>query len=81
MSMDLQELPVVRIHVRGGVVQDVECPDGIRYEVIDYDNGAEEPCEDCGEPCGKNAEYHDHGFWTCGCTDHSGDRSHPAAGH
>ena len=78
MSMDLQELPVVRIYVRGGVVQDVECSDGIHYEVTDYDNGADEPCDDCGQPCGKNAQYHEHSFWTCGCIDRDDDERRPA---
>jgi hypothetical protein len=73
VSRDLQENPLVRIHVRGGVVQDVECPDGVSYEVIDYDNGADEPCEDCGKPCGKNAQYHEHSFWTCGCVERNHD--------
>jgi hypothetical protein len=77
MSMDVQELPVVHIYVGGGVVQDVECPDGVAYEVIDYDNGAEELCEDCGQLFGKNAQYHEHSFWTCGCTDHDDDDRGP----
>jgi len=41
MSRDLQENALVVIYVRGGVVQDVECPEGVSYEVIDYDNTPE----------------------------------------
>ena len=38
MSRDLQENPTVFIYVRGGVVQDVDCPEGVSYRVVDYDN-------------------------------------------
>ena len=41
----------------------------VTYPADDDGSGADEPCEDCGEPCGPNAQYHDHSFWTCGCTD------------
>ena len=38
MSKDLQDDPIVFIYVKGSVVQDVDCPDGVSYRVVDYDN-------------------------------------------
>jgi hypothetical protein len=43
--------PTVIISVYGGVVQDVECPAGIDYEVKDYDNCRECTDDDQFYPC------------------------------
>jgi len=40
--------PLVRIEVRSGVAEVVQCPEGIDVEIIDYD-GDEWSCVQCGE--------------------------------
>lgn len=38
-----QEMPTVVIYIRGGAVQDIDCPAGVQVQILDFDN-----CPTCG---------------------------------
>jgi hypothetical protein len=49
------EQKLVRVFVRGGVVQEVETPAGVTVQIVDYDVGDHEvkqlDRDDAGDPC------------------------------
>jgi hypothetical protein len=50
-SIPMSQTKIVSIHVEGGVVQNIDVPDGVVVKVMDYD-GEEFPArDDIGRPC------------------------------
>lgn len=54
-ALQQEPAPVVKVRVSGGVVQNVEAPDGITVQVYDYDVGDSDPVDldedESGDDC------------------------------